>query len=154
MQVLTPGTHGSTFGGNPLAAAVGLEVLDVIRTMTVAGEKILPHTVKMGKIMDKALTELAAEFPMIKETRCRGLWGAIEVRHDVFDGHGGKMLSKEMMHNGVLSKVTRDHTLRLSPPLVITEKQLHEAFDRIRKSCKSVFATAANTSDGVNAASQ
>lgn len=135
MDVLTPGTHGSTFGGNPLACAVGLEVLDLIKE-----ENIIAHTVKVGAVMDKNLRDLAAEFSLIKAVRCRGMWGAIAVRHDVLEGHGGKLLAKAMAKNGVLSKVTHEHTLRLSPPLIMTEKQMNECFQRIRESCKSVFS--------------
>jgi ornithine--oxo-acid transaminase len=134
MQVLTPGTHGSTFGGNPLACAVGLEVLDVIRE-----ERILPHSVKVGRVMNAHLQNLAQEFPVIKAVRNRGMWGAIEVRHDVLNGMGGKLLAKKMIHHGVLSKVTHDHTLRLSPPLIMTEKQMTDAFSRIHSACKAVF---------------
>merc|ERR1712169_38491 len=112
MKVFTPGTHGSTFGGNPLACAVGQEVLHVIKE-----EKILQNATKVGKQMNKHLKQLAKDFPLIKEVRCRGLWGAIEVRHDVLGGLGGKLLARNMMDQRVLSKITREDTLRLSPPL-------------------------------------
>lgn len=135
MQVFTPGTHGSTFGGNPLACTVGQEVLKVIKD-----EKIIQNSAQVGKKMDKHLKSLAKEFPQIKEVRCRGLWGAIEVRHDVLKGYGGKYLARNMMDQGVLSKITREDTLRLSPPLILTEPQLDDAFERIHKACVVTFS--------------
>lgn len=140
MKVFTPGTHGSTFGGNPLACAVGQEVLKVIKE-----ENILQNANKVGKVMESGLKKMAKDFHVIKAVRNRGMWGAIEVRHDVLGGAGGKMLARNMMTEGILSKVTHDHTLRLSPPLTITEKEMNECLERMYRACQKTFTDAHKT---------
>jgi ornithine--oxo-acid transaminase len=134
MNVFEPGTHGSTFGGNPLASAVGIAALDALKS-----DKIVEQSASKGKQLAAGLKKLQARFPnLIHATRCRGLWGAIETKHDLLDGHAGKKLAQLMLKRFVLAKVTHDHTIRLSPPLVITEAQLSWSLRRIAEALEEL----------------
>ena len=119
MDVFTPGTHGSTYGGNPLAAAVAVAALDVIER-----ERLDERAAELGA---HALARLRAEVtgPSLREVRGRGLLLAVEftteVAHEACD---------TLAAAGVLAKDTHGVTVRLAPPLVITEEQLDEALDR------------------------
>ncbi len=118
MDVFTPGTHGSTYGGNPLAAAVAVAALDVIER-----EGLAARAKSLG---EHAMARLQAEVtgPNVREVRGRGLLIAVEfasaVAHDACEA---------LAEVGVLAKDTHGVTVRLAPPLVITERQLDEALD-------------------------
>ncbi|MGZ4147952.1 MAG: ornithine--oxo-acid transaminase [Actinomycetota bacterium] len=121
LGVFKPGEHGSTFGGNPLACAIGLEVLAMLREgevqerSKVAGERML-RTIR------------DANLPAVKEVRGRGLWAGIQL---VPDAMPARARCEELMRLGVLAKDTHESTIRLAPPLVITDDELDWALERI-----------------------
>lgn len=124
MDVFTPGTHGSTFGGNPLANAVAVESLRVLRE-----EKLPQKAAKQGKLLLARLESIKANHKIVTAVRCRGLFAAIDVSTKVLGGKGAYLLMKMLAKDGLLTKTTHGHTLRLSPPLVISTAQLNRALD-------------------------
>lgn len=125
MSILEPGDHGSTFGGNPLSCAVARESLSIMRE-----ERLEKMAALLGEYFEAKLKEVAVESPHIQEIRVRGLWIAIEVRHDGPDAHE---FCRELHKEGILCKETRDYTIRMSPPLIITRHELDFAVEKIRK---------------------
>jgi ornithine--oxo-acid transaminase len=121
LGVIRPGQHGSTFGGNPLACAVGLEVLKLLRT----GE-FQAHSAELGSWLIGELR--AADVAHLKEVRGRGLWLGIEVTPGSRDA---RWVCERLMAEGVLAKDTHDTTIRLAPPLVVTRRDLEWALERI-----------------------
>ena len=121
MDVFTPGDHGSTFGGNPLAAAVGLEALNVLME-----EKLAERSAEMGTYLLDKLHLLKS--PLIKALRGKGLFIGIEI-----DPRKAKAreVCEHLMAHGILSKETHDTVVRLAPPLVITREQIDWAVERI-----------------------
>jgi ornithine--oxo-acid transaminase len=123
MDVFTPGSHGSTFGGNPLAAAVGFEALRVIRE-----EGLVERSRELG---DHMLTRLRAiRSPAIKQVRGRGLWAGAD-----FDPEfaSGREVCERLLAKGVLSTDTHRTVVRLAPPLVIAREDLDWALDRFEE---------------------
>jgi ornithine--oxo-acid transaminase len=122
MQVFTPGDHGSTFGGNPLAAAVGLEALNIL-----VEERLAERSAEMG---DYLLAELAAiKSPLIKDLRGRGLFIGIEIDAELAEA---REICEALMQQGVLSKETHATVVRLAPPLIISKAEIDWAVTRIR----------------------
>jgi ornithine--oxo-acid transaminase len=121
LGVFTPGTHGSTFGGNPLACAIGLEVLAILRT----GE-LQERSAKLGEHMLRTLRD--AGLPAVEEVRGRGLWAGIQLTADAMSA---RARCEELMGRGVLAKDTHESTIRLAPPLVISEADLDWALERV-----------------------
>ena len=119
LGVLTAGTHGSTFGGNPLACAVGREVLALLST----GE-LQARATKLGDHLATRLAEL--EGPVVTEVRTRGLWAGIDFGPAV---PSGRAVCEQLLARGVLAKDTHGSTVRLAPPLVIEESDLDLALD-------------------------
>lgn len=130
MDVFFPGSHGSTYGGNPLAAAVGSEALKVLQE-----EKLVSNSATLGLHMHKRLKEIQETSSAIKEIRGRGLWAGIEVNPDVVTGHE---LCLRLIGKGVLCKETRENTIRFSPPLVIKEPELDWALDRFAELIRDI----------------
>jgi ornithine--oxo-acid transaminase len=120
MDVFTPGSHGSTFGGNPLAAAVGLEALHVIRE-----EGLVERSRDLGAHMLARLT--AIDCPALKHVRGRGLWVGAEIDPAVASA---RTACERLLEKGVLSKETHRTVVRLAPPLVIARDDLDWALDR------------------------
>jgi ornithine--oxo-acid transaminase len=120
MDVFTPGSHGSTFGGNPLAAAVGLEALRVIRD-----EGLVEKSRVLGNHMLRRLRAISS--PALKEVRGRGLWVGAEIDPAVA---GAREACERLLAKGVLSKDTHATVVRLAPPLVIAPEDLDWALDR------------------------
>ena len=129
MDVLKPGDHGSTYGGNPLASAIAKTALEVI-----VDEKLAENSLEMGKLFKENLKKI--NLPWIKEIRGRGLFNAIEIDNKFHKN--GEELCIELMKNGLLTKQTNDYTLRLSPPLIINEKEINQASDIIEKTCRNL----------------
>jgi len=121
MDVFTPGSHGSTFGGNPLAAAVGLVALRVIED-----EGLVERSRILGAHMMDRLA--AIDSPAIKEVRGLGLLAGIEIESRFADA---RTVCEHLLAHGVLSKETHDTVVRLAPPLVISRDDLDWALDRI-----------------------
>ena len=122
MDVFTPGTHGSTFGGNPLASAVGIAAMEVLEE-----GRLDEHAFALGEIFREELRAMPCRAKSL--VRGKGLLNAVVFTPD-FDGYSMCMALKE---EGVLAKQTHGNIVRFAPPLVITERELHEALDRIRK---------------------
>jgi ornithine--oxo-acid transaminase len=120
MDVFTPGSHGSTFGGNPLAAAVGLEALHVIRD-----EQLVDRSRVLGAHMIERLQ--AIESPALRHVRGRGLWAGAEIDPAIA---GAREACERLLAKGVLSKETHGTVVRLAPPLVIAREDLDWALDR------------------------
>ncbi|HET8970323.1 MAG TPA: ornithine--oxo-acid transaminase [Candidatus Nanopelagicales bacterium] len=121
MSVIHPGEHGSTFGGNPLAVAVGSAVVGLLAT----GE-LQARSAELG---ERVLARLrSAELPGVREVRGRGLWWAIEL---VPGGSTGREVSEALLARGILAKDTHTWTIRFAPPLVIEPEDLDTAVDTI-----------------------
>jgi ornithine--oxo-acid transaminase len=121
MDVFVPGTHGSTFGGNPLAAAIGLEALNIL-----VDENLAERSMEMGNYMMGKLGKL--DSAMISAIRGSGLFIGIEI--DPALGNA-REICERLMARGLLSKETHETVVRLSPPLVITKEQIDWAVDLI-----------------------
>ena len=121
LGVIQPGQHGSTFGGNPLATAIGIAVVELLETGVVQ-----ERSKRLGEHALQVLRDAA--LPGIKEIRGSGLWWAIEL-----DGTGrtGREVSLELLARGILAKDTHTWTIRFAPPLVIEEDDLDQALATI-----------------------
>lgn len=120
LGVFNPGSHGSTFGGNPLACAVSIAALDVIEE-----EKLVDRSLKLGNYFVERLTEI--NNPIIKEIRGRGLFIGVELTEPA------RSYCEKLKENGLLCKETHDTVIRFAPPLVINEEELDWAIDRIKR---------------------
>jgi ornithine--oxo-acid transaminase len=118
MDVFDPGSHGSTYGGNPLACAVAEAAIDVLVEERLAEE--------LGSHLGQRLSALRS--PHVKEVRCIGLWAGIELHPSA---GGARKYTEALKARGVLCKETHTHTIRLAPPLVITRAQLDAALDAV-----------------------
>ncbi len=125
MMVIKPGQHGSTFGGNPVAARVGIAALKVVKE-----ENLAERAEKLGKIFREEMRKIDSD--MIKLVRGKGLLNAIIIEPK--NGKEAWDVCVEMAKNGVLAKPTHGDIIRFAPPLVISEEQLMEAVERIKKS--------------------
>jgi ornithine--oxo-acid transaminase len=129
MSVFTPGSHGSTFGGNPLAAAIGEASLDVL-----VAEKLADRSRDMGAYFLKGLKGIKSK--KIKAVRAKGLLIGVEFR--LGPGETVRPLCESLMKKGVLAKDTHEKTVRFAPPLVISKEEVDWAMARI----KEVFESA------------
>ena len=121
MSVFTPGDHGSTFGGNPLAAAVGLEALNIL-----VEDDLSACSASMGDYMLKKLRKL--DSPMIKDVRGLGLFIGVEIDPALSTARD---VCERLMQRGILSKETHDTVVRLAPPLTISRSEIDWALDQI-----------------------
>jgi len=125
MLCLKPGEHGSTFGGNPLACAVAMAALEVIKD-----ERLTENAEKMGKIFRARMNNLMQKYPQkIKAVRGKGLLNAVDIAEK--DGKTAWDLCISFKEKGLLAKPTHGDKIRFAPPLIITENQMHEACDII-----------------------
>jgi len=127
MLTILPGEHGSTFGGNPLAARVAIASLEVIKN-----EKLAENADRLGKIFRAELSGIKSD--MIEFVRGKGLLNAVGIKPK-----GGKTawdVCLALRDNGLIAKPTHEHIIRFAPPLVITEEQLREAIEIIKKTFK------------------
>ncbi len=123
LGVFRPGEHGSTFGGNPLAAAIGIEVIAMLNT----GEYQERSRVLGEHMLNRLRTEAPAT---VEEVRGRGLWAGVQM----FPGsENARSRCERLMVEGVLAKDTHETTIRLAPPLVIEEDDLNLAIDKLLK---------------------
>ena len=118
LGVLKPGQHGSTFGGNPLACAVAREVIALLRT----GE-YQERSASLGAMLHARLAALPPS--IVSSVRGRGLWAGVS-----FSSLSGRAVCERLLSSGVLAKETHGSTIRLAPPLVITEEELGWGLDR------------------------
>ncbi|HEY3405097.1 MAG TPA: ornithine--oxo-acid transaminase [Ohtaekwangia sp.] len=128
MLVIKPGEHGSTFGGNPLAAVVCMEALQVIKD-----EKLTENSMRLGVIFRERMQALTKKTDLITLVRGKGLLNAIVI-NDSPDSDTAWNLCMLFSKNGLLAKPTHGNIIRLAPPLVITEEQIHECCDIIETS--------------------
>jgi len=129
MLTIHPGEHGSTFGGNPIAAKVAMAALEVVREENLAG-----NADKMGILFREELRNIHS--PYIELVRGKGLLNATVIKP--FNGKTAWDVCLKMRDNGLLAKPTHDHIIRFAPPLVINAEQVHEAVEIIRKSLKEL----------------
>jgi ornithine--oxo-acid transaminase len=118
MDLFEPGSHGSTFGGNPVAAAIGLEALAVLEE-----EGLIENSARLGEHLRKRLSAL--DSPLIRDVRGRGLWMALELNVDA------RATCEALMTRGVLAKETHGTVLRIAPPLCISRADLDWGLDQI-----------------------
>ncbi|WP_455169336.1 ornithine--oxo-acid transaminase [Aegicerativicinus sediminis] len=130
MKVIKPGNHGSTYGGNPLAAAVGMAALEVIRD-----ENLTEKAEYLGKLFRKELNEYIANTEKVLLVRGKGLLNAIVINDDE-DGDTAWNICLKLRDNGLLAKPTHGNIIRFAPPLVMTEEQIKECVSIIIKTLK------------------
>lgn len=128
MLCIKPGEHGSTFGGNPIAARVAIAALEVIKD-----EKLAENAERLGKIFREEIRNIKSD--MIELVRGKGLLNAVIIRPK--NGKEAWDVCLKMKENGLLAKPTHGHIIRFAPPLVLTEAQLREAIEIIKKSILS-----------------
>jgi len=127
MMTISPGQHGSTFGGFPLACAVAAAAIKVV-----LDENLAEKAEKLGQIFRDEMSEIKS--PFIKQIRGKGLLNAV-----IIEPHNGKTawdVCVKMAENGLLAKPTHQHIIRFAPPLIITEEQLREGIEIIKESIK------------------
>lgn len=127
MEVIHPGQHGSTFGGNPLACAVAMEALEVIND-----EQLMVNARKLGKLFRERMQGLVDSSDLVNLVRGKGLLNAIVI-NDTEDSKTAWNICVNLKENGLLAKPTHGNIIRFAPPLVMTEEQLHECCDIIER---------------------
>lgn len=127
MHVIKPGQHGSTFGGNPLAAAVGMAALDVIKD-----ENLADNAERLGKLFRAEIQKMLPKYPLLKLVRGKGLLNAIVV-NDTEHSETAWNICLKLRDNGLLAKPTHGNIIRFAPPLVMNEAQLMECVAIIEK---------------------
>jgi len=127
MNVITPGTHGSTFGGNPLGSKVAIAALDIIRD-----EKLTQNARKLGRIFRERMNALIEKTDLVTLVRGKGLLNAVVI-NDSPDSTTAWDICLQLKENGLLAKPTHGNIIRFAPPLVMTEEQLHECCNIIEK---------------------
>jgi ornithine--oxo-acid transaminase len=128
MLCIKPGQHGSTFGGNPVAAKVAITALEVIRD-----ENLAENAEQLGQIFRSELQKIQSD--MIEIVRGKGLLNAVVIKPK--NGKTAWDVCVKMKENGLLAKPTHDHIIRFAPPLVINQEQLYEAIQIIKESILS-----------------
>ncbi|HFD5990354.1 TPA: aminotransferase class III-fold pyridoxal phosphate-dependent enzyme, partial [Staphylococcus aureus] len=119
LDVFTPGSHGSTFGGNPLACAASIAALDVI-----VDEDLPGRSLELGDYFKEQLKQI--DHPSIKEVRGRGLFIGVELNESA------RPYCEALKEEGLLCKETHDTVIRFAPPLIITKEELDLALEKIR----------------------
>ena len=125
MLTIKAGEHGSTYGGNPVSARVSIAAMEVL-----IEEKLADNALKMGKLFREEMMALKSSH--IEDVRGKGLLNAIQIRP--LKNKKAWDLCLIMKENGILAKPTHEHTIRFTPPLIITEVQMREAIEVIKKS--------------------
>lgn len=128
MNVIKPGQHGSTFGGNPVAAAVAIAALEVVKE-----EKLAENAERLGIILRAGLNKIAEKNDLITLVRGKGLLNAIVINSNEESDLAWEICLK-FRDNGLLAKPTHGNKIRFAPPLVMTENQIHECLEIIEKS--------------------
>ena len=123
MNVIKPGQHGSTYGGNPLAASLGIEALKIIED-----ENLVKNSYKMGNYFRRELMNL--NLKNVTEIRGKGLFNAIEFNSK----KNAEIILNNLKENGLLTQITKGNVLRLTPPLIINKKQIDHSLEILEKS--------------------
>ena len=121
MELFQPGDHGSTFGGNPLGAAVARAALDVITS-----ENLSQNSAQIGEYFSDHLAEIPSKY--VREVRGKGLLIGVELKPSA---GGGRRFAEALQRQGILIKETHDNVLRFAPPLIINQEAIDWALDRI-----------------------
>ncbi len=131
MDVIHPGQHGSTFGGNPIAAAVAISALEVIRD-----EKLAENAFVLGEIFRSDMEKICVNSGIASFVRGKGLLNALVINNE---GHKNLAwdICLQLLENGLLAKPTHTNIIRFAPPLVITESQLFECVEIIKRTIQS-----------------
>ena len=130
MEVIRPGNHGSTFGGNPLACAVAIAALEVVKE-----EKLAENAFKMGKLFRSEMEKLIDQTDLVRLVRGKGLLNAIVINDDE-DSSTAWDICMALKENGLLAKPTHGNIIRFAPPLVITKDELLDCVSIISKTIK------------------
>jgi ornithine--oxo-acid transaminase len=134
MLTIKPGEHGSTFGGNPVACAVAMAALEVVRD-----EKLAENATRLGEIFRKRMQQnLVEKTDMVSLVRGKGLLNAIVINDDE-DSETAWNICLQLKENGLLAKPTHGNIIRFAPPLVMTEEQLNECCDIIENTILGMF---------------
>jgi len=131
MDVIQPGQHGSTFGGNPMACTVAMEALEVIRD-----EQLTQNARRLGVLFRKELQSYIDKSAIVLKVRGRGLLNAIVI-NDTEESKMAWNICVKLMENGLLAKPTHGNIIRFAPPLIITEAQLRECIQIITSTLKT-----------------
>lgn len=131
MLTVEPGTHGSTYGGNPLGSAVAIRALEIVQE-----EKLTERAEKLGHLFRDGLR--AINSPLISTIRGKGLLNAVVIDESKTNGHSAWDLCMLMKSKGLLAKPTHQNIIRLAPPLVITEDQIQESLRIIGEALKEL----------------
>ncbi len=134
MEVITPGTHGSTYGGNPLGTKVTMTALQVMKD-----EKLTENAATLGEIFRERMNLFVQKSDLVRLVRGKGLLNAIVI-NDSPEGSMAWDLCLKLRDNGLLAKPTHGNIIRFAPPLVMTEEQLHECCDIIEKTVAEFVA--------------
>lgn len=127
MNVIKPGQHGSTFGGNPIAAKVAIAALEVVKD-----EKLSQNAEELGMIFRAEMQKIVDQFPIVKLVRGKGLLNAIVI-NDSEDSTTAWDICMKLRDNGLLAKPTHGNIIRFAPPLVMNKEQLMDCVAIIRK---------------------
>jgi ornithine--oxo-acid transaminase len=125
MGVIKPGQHGSTFGGNPLAARVAIAALEVVKE-----EGLAENAFNLGILFRDSLSERIGNHPKVNQIRGKGLLNALLI-NDTEDGHTAWNICLKLRDNGLLAKPTHGNIIRFAPPLIITKEQILDCIDII-----------------------
>ena len=128
MQWFVPGSHGSTFGGFPLAAAIGKRSLELIEE-----EKLVENSKQQGSYLLEELKKIQS--PIIKQIRGKGLWIGVEIDTKIING---RKMSERLLRKGILSKETHASIIRFAPPLIIKKKEIDWAVPIIKETLKEI----------------
>ena len=131
MLCIKPGEHGSTYGGNPIGANVAVAALEVLKE-----EKLAENSEKLGELFRAEMQKLVDEFDMVELVRGKGLLNAIVIKPT--NGIKAWDVCVAMKENGLIAKPTHEHIIRFAPPLVITEAELLDAVEIIKKTIASL----------------
>ena len=131
MDVIQPGQHGSTFGGNPMACSIAVEALEVIRD-----EKLTQNARHLGELFRIAMQEYIETSTIVLKVRGKGLLNAIVI-NDTETSNTAWNICIQLKENGLLAKPTHGNIIRFAPPLVISEDQLYECVEIITKTLKA-----------------
>jgi ornithine--oxo-acid transaminase len=130
MEVITPGSHGSTFGGNPVAAKVAMAALDVVKE-----ERLAENADKLGNLFRALMQEYIDGSNVVRLVRGKGLLNAIVI-NDSEESDTAWNICMRLRDHGLLAKPTHGNIIRFAPPLVMNEQQLRECVDIIVKTLK------------------
>jgi ornithine--oxo-acid transaminase len=131
MNVIKPGSHGSTFGGNPVAAAVAIAALEVVRD-----EKLAENAERLGELFRSELNKYIQTSNIVKLVRGKGLLNAIVINEDE-DSEKAWNICLALRDNGLLAKPTHGNIIRFAPPLVMTKEELLDCVNIITKTLKT-----------------